>query len=214
MKLSNFILSIVASVLLGVAVGSSVYLTPKNPSTDINLIDKSVPGARWSFKIPDSFTEKQAKLLSLAYSIAKEDGHKEPQLLQGIILQESHAGEIRSYKVAGQEMGLKTNARYYGVAQIKLSAARDVLNKYPNMEKEYGFHTDTDEEVIAKLIDDDKFNIAVASKYLLIMRSYGYNTLKEIAVAYNRGPGGAKNVDANQHHYSKGVMAHIQSLKI
>jgi hypothetical protein len=35
-----------------------------------------------------------------------------------------------------------------------------------------------------------------------------------MALAYNQGPGGAKGQDADTHHYSKGVMAYIQKLKL
>ena len=149
----------------------------------------------------------------MAYSIAKIDGHRYPQLLQGIILQETLAGEYHSYKVAGQELGLRTNERYYGVAQIKLAAARDVLNSFPWLTKEFGFHTTTDEEVIAKLIENDKFNLSVASKYLLILKRYGYDTIQELALAYNQGPGGAKAHDAQTFHYSVKVMKYIQELR-
>jgi hypothetical protein len=164
--------------------------------------------------IPKNLSHHQAELLSQAYEIAQKDGHKQPQILQGIILQESKAGEMASYKVAGQELGLKTNERYYGLAQIKLAAAQDVLKIFPNMKSQFGFHTNTDEEVIAKLIENDTFNMSVASKYLLILKTRGYDTIKQLAVAYNQGAGGARHIDPNTNQYSNGVMAYIQTIKI
>ena len=169
---------------------------------------------RVSMDIPKNLSQHQAELLSQAYEIAQKDGHKQPQILQGIILQESQAGDMKSYKVAGQEYGLKTNLRYYGVAQIKLAAALDVLKTYPKMREEFNIRTNTDEEVIAKLIENDKFNMSVASKYLLLLRNAGYDTIKQLAVAYNQGAGGAKSIDPNKNHYSNGVMAYIQQIKI
>ena len=212
MKLSNFLLSILATIILGIAVGSSFMVVSHHSSAQIYV--KGEAGDNLSIDLPKNLSHHQAELLSMAYDIAKKDGHEQPQLLQGIILQESKAGDMSSYKVAGQEMGLKTNMRYYGVAQIKLAAARDVLAKWPDLISQFEFHTNTDEEIIAKLIENDRFNLAIASKYLLIMKSYGYSTIKQLATAYNQGPGGAKLVDANNNKYSSGVQAHIQELKI
>lgn len=215
MKLSNFLLSIVAFGMLGVAVGASSLVVSNRPTTVISVpVEEGTSGGGFSMKLPSSLTHKQAELLAMAYDIAKHDGHKHPQLLQGIILQESKAGELASYKVAGQEFDLKPNERYYGVAQIKLAAARDVLSKYPNMKEQFGFQTNTDEEIIAKLIDDDRFNISIASKYLLVLKAMGYDTMKQLALAYNQGAGGARSKNADTNPYSRGVMAHIQSLVV
>ena len=215
MKLSNFMLSIVACMTLGLAVGSTTLLVSQSPTAVISVpAEDGTTGGGYTINLPKSLTHKQATLLGLAYDIAKKDGHRYPQLLQGILLQESKAGDLASYKVAGQEFGLKTNERYYGVAQIKLAAAREVLSKYPSMKGEYDFHTSTDEEVIAKLIENDQFNIAVASKYLLVLKTYGYDTIKELALAYNQGAGRARGKNAETNQYSKGVMAHIQALHL
>lgn len=213
MKLSNFALSIVASLTLGVAISSSIYTTPLRPTAVINIpAEEGVKGGGLTVVVPKNMTQRQAQLLGMAYDIAKHDGHRYPQLLQGILLQESRAGEHEGYKVAGQEYGLKANQRYYGVAQIKLAAAKDVLDRYPQMREEYALQTAADEEVIAKLIENDRFNIAIASKYLLVLKSYGYDTIRQLALAYNQGPGGAKAHDADTHHYSSGVMRHIQMI--
>jgi hypothetical protein len=212
MKLSNFILSIVASTVIGLAVSSSYFVISKQSSAEITVVASD--SNRVSMDIPKNLSHHQAELLSQAYEIAQKDGHKQPQILQGIILQETKAGDLKSYKVAGQEFGLKTNARYYGVAQIKLDAAKDVLKTFPDLKIEFGFHTNTDEEVIAKLIENDRFNMSIASKYLLLLRNAGYDTIKQLAVAYNQGAGGARNIDPNKNHYSNGVMAYIQQIKI
>jgi hypothetical protein len=211
MKLSNFILSIVACLTLGAAVGSSSYVISKQPTSEIIVTDNQ--SNKVAVEIPKNLSAHQAQILGMAYDIAKNDGHKQPQLLQGIVLQESNAGDSK-YKVAGQEAGLKPNSRYYGVGQIKLAAAQEVLNRYPKMKQEFEFHTNTDEEIIAKLIENDRFNLSIASKYLLVLKSYGYDTIRQVAVAYNKGAGGAKGVDPNTNQYSLGVMAHIQNLKL
>lgn len=211
MKTSNIVLF---TIMLSAVVLSSftIYSTiSKKPNSIIaaRSEDKTVS---FNVRLPSELTRDQAEVLSMAYSIAKKDGHKYPQLLQGIVMQESNAGAARSYKVAGQEFGLKTNDRYYGVSQIKLVAAKEVLHRYPELRKDFNFHTKEDEEIVAKLIEDNKFNISVASKYLLVLKSLGYDTIKHLALAYNQGPSGAKNHNADTHHYPKGVINNIQKI--
>lgn len=211
MKTSNTVLFSAMLAIVIIAFGASYSVISKKPNSVIasNSDDKSIS---FSVKLPTELTREQAEVLSLAYSIAKKDGHKFPQLLQGIVMQESNAGAARSYKVAGQEFGLKTNERYYGVSQIKLVAAKEVLSRYPELRKDFNFHTKEDEEIVAKLIEDNRFNISVASKYLLVLKSLGYDTIKHLALAYNQGPSGAKNHDAETHHYPKGVINNIQKI--
>jgi hypothetical protein len=214
MKMSNFLLSVVAMFALGVAVNASTLVIPKQP-TSVTYIpakdDGNTRGGGMAIELPANPTSRQARVLTLAYQIAERDGHRYPQLLQGILLQETLAGGLDSYNVAGGEYGLATNKRYYGLGQIKLSAAKDVLAAYPVLWTEFEFHGRTDEEIIAKLIENEAFNISVASKYLLILRQYGYSTPHELAKAYNMGPGGARHAGATTH-YSEGVMRHIQSV--
>src|SRR5271167_845887 len=212
MKLSNALVSVITMFALGVAVGS--YF--KSPETVIVNVPVAAPndGSGYEVIYPEHPTHRQSELLGLAYDIAKRDGHKYPQLLQGIILQETKAGTLPRYKVIGQEFGLKPNERYYGVSQLKLAAAWEVLHRYPELWEKFTFNTHTDEEIISKLINDDHFNLAVASKYLLILRSRGYETMQELAVAYNKGAGGARKTNPKTDPYSLGVMAHIQQVAL
>lgn len=211
MKLSNLLLSVVAMFALGVAVNANTLVTPKQP-TSVTYIpkndDPNTVGGGMVIEMPSNPTNTQARVLLMAYEIAERDGHQYPQLLQGILLQETLAGGLDQYNVAGHEYGLAPNKRYYGLGQIKLSAAKDVLAAYPEMWEQFQFHTRLDEEIIAKLIENEEFNISVASKYLLILRQYGYSSPHELAKAYNMGPGGARSAGATTH-YSEGVMRHI-----
>ena len=149
-----------------------------------------------SIKLPDNLTKKQFEMLNFAYDVAKSDGYKEPKYLQGIIMQESRAG-MGNFRVAGL-----TNAvgnRYFGIMQLKLAAAWDVMKLYPELW--VGFDTKTDEELQARLIIDDKFNIRVGSKYLLLR---GINKDPTFAIsAYNQGDQGAKVVDETFHYTVK-----------
>ena len=157
-----------------------------------------------SIKLPDNLTKKQFEMLNFAYDVAKSDGFKEPKYLQGLIMQESKAGGMSSFRVAGL-----TNAvgnRYFGIGQIKLQAAKAVMNRFPDMWKH--LDTKTDEELQARLIVDDKFNVRVASKYALIM-GINENPTKALT-AYNVGPGGVLTVDTTTHPYTQKVKGYAE----
>jgi LysM domain len=209
--LASAFISLIIGLTAGFAFG--VERAPKPAAPSVVL---AVPGTdtadMYSMPVPERLEGHQTTLLSIAYQTAKDDGLKQPQLLQAILLQESAAGELRSYKVAGQEFGLTTNHRYYGVAQIKLDAAHEVLKHYPELWEQFKFHTHTDEEVIAKLIENDTFNIAVASKYLVLLNKMGYKSPRAMAAAYNMGPGGAQGVDVSKNAYATGVAHHMTQM--
>ena len=211
MKLSNTMLMFVAITALVGSVVASTNVISTNPTAVLTMQDESSKQAV-SIVLPSDLTSTQARNISMAYDIGKRDGLA-PSLLPAIIMQETKAGEHHSYKVAGQEFGLAANKRYYGLAQIKLEAAKDVLREYPSLRQEFDFHTNTDEEIIAKLIENDRFNLSVASKYLVMLKDRGFNTVKQLALAYNRGAAGAKSFNADTHYYPQGVMHHIQRLK-
>jgi hypothetical protein len=214
MKICTTFLTVTATVFLTVAANATICSIPQQATsaTAHYIPNESQIGGGLVIELPPDPSARQQHLLQVAYQTAKRDGHSYPQILQGIIMQESKAGTMKKYKVAGNEFGLKPNKRYYGVAQLKLAAAHDVLKKFPSLWADFNFQTKTDEEVIAKLIENDEFNIAVASKYLLILRSYGFTTPHALAIAYNRGPGGAKNAGPVTN-YSRGVMEYIAKLK-
>ena len=170
---------------------------------------KQLGGSGLAFAIPNGITDHQYDLLNSAYRIARDNGLKHPEILQGIVFQETHAGALDSYRVAGQEFGLKTNERYYGICQIKLKAARDVLKAHPELLEKYDFHTNTDEEVIANLILNDDFNLEIASLYLKIIADNYGNGKEFMIAAFNKGPGGAKNVDVGSLDYVKKVKQYI-----
>jgi LysM domain len=201
--IASLAITAVAAFQLGAASVPETRTVLTIPGTNINYGG----GHALYVPLPASMTPKQIGLLNVAYTIAHNDGVDPPQLLQGIIMQESHAGDLASYKVAGPP-----GHRYYGVGQIKLSAAKDVLHQYPIMWNAYGFQTRTDDEVMARLIEDDTFNIAIASKYLVILRHSGYHSPNALAVAYNRGPGGAHGVLVATNPYALGVAAHMRAV--
>lgn len=181
----------------------------RNGTSVISAKNKVNGGKAYSTLLPQNLSPKQHELLSFAYVVAKNDGYKNPEYLQGLILQESNAGGSNNFRVAGDP--IKKENQYYGVGQIKIAAALDVLKNFPEM---WGFmQTRTIEELQAKLILDDHFNIRIASKYLLLM---GVNKSASFALtAYNRGIGGAQNIiDHSQFEYTKGVVNYAASAAV
>jgi hypothetical protein len=157
--------------------------------------------------LPNNLSQRQLELLNFAHDVAVQDGHKYPQYVQGIIMQESKAGNMTDWRVAG--LTNKAGDRYFGIGQIKLVAAKAVMKAFPDMWKY--LDTKTDEELQARLILDDHFNIRVTSKYALMM---GANKNPDKAItAYNQGPAGAENVNPSTWHYTVGVKQKAKELK-
>lgn len=209
MKLiSNFC----AGMTLLLVLGSWTYIQPilmNNGTAVIYAMTKDGKNGSkpYTMLLPESLTTKQFNLLNFAYSVAKDDNHKNPQYLQGIIMQESGAGEVKDYRVAG--LSNKPGDRYFGIGQVKLAAAKAVMTRYPEMWK--FLDTKTDEELQARLILDDEFNIRVASKYAIIV-GVNENATRGIG-AYNRGPAGINDVDADELQYTKKVKSLGQRVK-
>lgn len=123
-------------------------------------------------------TNEQVHLLKTAFDIGYEDGGlQHARLVQGMLLQETIAGLLGRIG----HMSAPVGKRSYGVMQVKVTAANDVLRKY----SEFGVFS-SDEELIAELIVDDAFNIRLASKHFLHLRSRT-KTDAHALMAYNIG---------------------------
>lgn len=134
------------------------------------------------------FSKKQIDVLTKAYNIAESDGHSNPKLLQGIALKESKAGAYLSSKAKQQ------HKPQFGVAQVKVVAARAVFEYWPALWKTFGFKTKSDSEIKQRLINDDYFNLSIASKYLKMLRAkYNISSDKTLLAIYNQGPSGLKH---------------------
>lgn len=156
--------------------------------------------------VPDDLTNRQQNLLNFAYEIARADGYKHPSFLQGILMQESRGCSVKNFRVAG--LTNKSGDRYFGCGQLKLSAAKAVLRQYPELWKY--LDSRTDEELQARLILDDQFNIRISSKYCLMM---GINENPSRAItAYNVGPGGVKNVNYETFGYTNSVKSYSEKI--
>lgn len=200
MKTTLFLLSTIVTLILSTVTVSEINAATVINGTAVIAAKSHIKGGNKNVLIlPSNLTPKQGELLTFAYRVAKSDGHKHPEYYQGLIFQESKAGGMKGYEVAGQEFGLETMKRYYGVPQIKLGATKDVLKKYPAL----GVFR-TDEEIVAKLITDDKWAIRVASKYFLMMG--------ESPVAYNKGLAGSKGVDPSTNDYAVKVTNYARGM--
>lgn len=178
-----------------------------NPTAVIGEKPSKQRGGQAVILLPKNMSRTQSQMLNLAYELGKQDGHRQPEIVQAILLQETKAGGMKSYKVANPGADA-----YFGPMQIKLSAAKDVLQKYPSLWTKYEFHTKTDDEVKANLILNEKFNIDVGSKYLMILsKQYGFSG-RTLMNAYNRGPGGVRNVDES-YHYAIGAESKLAAFK-
>lgn len=201
-------LGVVFAVVLFSAVKiNSIMPTPTGTAVIAEKNDGVRVGGKMAILVPGDFKLSQYQVLNQALLQAKADGHQDPAIIQGIILQETKAGAMASYRVAGNK-----GDEYFGLGQIKLAAAKDVMGEWPDLWEKYRFQTKTDDELKANLILNEKFNIEVLSKYLkLLQDNYGFTGVKLIN-AYNRGPRGVLTVDAS-FHYGKGVLAHVANLR-
>ncbi len=130
-------------------------------------------------------TPEQMSLLQLAYEVGfKDGGHEHAELVQAILMQETIAGLLGRMG----HMTAPIGKRSYGVMQVKVTATRDVLTEY----SELGVLR-ADEEIIARLLSDDEFNIRIASKFLLQL-SAKVKTMDRALVAYNVGLSGSRSV--------------------
>jgi hypothetical protein len=192
----------ISAIAAGVAYGAHEVLdgVPEPiPTAVISEKPEKSVGGQAAILLPRDLNSKQAYLLNTAYKIAKDEGFKNPEVMQAILLQETEAGAMKSYKVANPGKDA-----YFGPMQIKLGAAKDVLLRHPTLYKKYDFHTQTDDEVKANLILNEKFNIEVATKYVkLLQTTYGLAG-RALVNAYNRGPGGVKNVDDSFYYAIEG----------
>ena len=203
-------IGVMTLVTIGALVGSvelfKLVPVPVSNTVIAEKSDKALGGGQAAMKVPDNLTSKQHQLLNIAYRIGKEDGHPNPEVVQQILLQETLAGGLKSYRVANEGP-----EAYFGPMQLKLAAARDVLKKFPALFTKYEFHTKSDDEIKANLILNEDFNIEVGSKYLRILEvTYGFKG-KRLLNAYNRGAGGVASV-GDDYHYAIGAQQKFAQL--
>lgn len=133
------------------------------------------------------------ELAEYAYQTAISDGHHNPKYVVGVLNVESKLGEHDNFRVVKH-----LSSTFYGAGQLTIGAAKAVMQRFPKMWE--SLDTKTEEELKAKLILDDKFNVQVTSKYLLMM-GVNQNLDRGIA-AYNVGIGAVKTINPSAHAYT------------
>jgi len=151
-------------------------------------------------------TEEQVHLLKSAYTIAYKDGGLEhARLIQAVLLQETIAGLLGRIGHLSAPVG----KRSYGVMQVKVSAAHDVMRKH----SEFGVFG-AEEELIVKLMSEDEFNIRIASRYFLHLRAKT-KTDAQALLAYNMGLRGSRRFkNYETFRYVKKVMLYSDRVVI
>jgi hypothetical protein len=162
---------------------------------------RSFPSEFWNPLAKAWLTRKQLALLDLARKIGLEDGGpRQAQLLQAILLQETIAGQLGRIG----DLAAPAGKRSYGVMQVKVAAARDVFRWHPELGT-----LRTDKEIINKLMNDDAFNIKVASLFLKSLRRRAKSEARAL-LAYNIGMRAALAVEKpDRYKYVKGAHLYL-----
>ena len=147
----------------------------------------------WNTLSRSYLTAEQMDLLMKAYKVGfKHNGHKHAEVVQSVLLQETIAGKLGRIGHMSAPVGLRS----YGIMQVKVTAAKDMLRKHKSLG-----HFGSDEEIIAKLISDDEFNLRIASLFLQHLDQYT-KTTEQMLVDYNIGLTGSRRVArANNFKY-------------
>lgn len=136
-------------------------------------------------------TEYQKKVLKICEKYGKLIGY--PETLMAIAFNESTAGKASPV----QDMFLKPFTRSYGIMNVRLPTAKEVIkNGYVNF-------NETDEYLLIKLIQDPEFNIAVAAGYLKYIKDKHIkenspSPWTDMVIAYNAGPGNIERFKREQ----------------
>ena len=165
------------------------------------VADNSSEKTMWNPLGKSWLSPEQVNLLRMAYNIGYRDGGKtQARLVQAVLLQETIAGQLGRLGHLSAPLG----KRSYGVMQVKVVAARDVLRHRPQLGS-----FSTDDQLITRLITDDEFNIRIASAYLKYLRHVTRSNHKAL-VAYNIGRNAARRVmDASDFKYVQRVERYL-----
>lgn len=152
-------------------------------------------------------SEQQRQFLVKAYKAAKEAGIKKPEILSGIIMQESRAGETHGFRTS---RGIrKSEFQQLGLSQVQVRTARAIVKENPELKERFNV---SDKDFIKHLAHNDDFNIAVASYYM----KYLYDIRRDddfVIAAYNHGPGGVSKTPWKTG-YVRAVRKHIKQYEL
>ncbi|BAU58304.1 transglycosylase SLT domain-containing protein [Halorhodospira halochloris] len=149
------------------------------------------------------FNDHEEQLMRQAYELGKP--HDLGMAMMGVLVQETRMG--RFGPVGDRRHGF--GKRSYGVMQLKLHTAKDVIS-FICPELDEGLSTD--EEIIAKLLYDHHWNMQVAACYLAHLQNQGLSW-RETLIAYNEGLRGSRRFGYG-HPYAQSIADHVSEGKV
>ena len=166
-----------------------------------------------SISSKEELLPNQEEVIKTAVKMSIEDGFLKPKILAAIIYQESKAGTANLFRTASHK---GSHDQSVGLGQIKAETARHVLRAYPELIVNFNISNkqlNSNSYLVKRLGYDDKFNLAIASKYLIILYKIKPN-INWVIAAYNMGPGNAMQLSHPEtYEYVKLVNSHIKTVK-
>lgn len=150
------------------------------------------------------YDPKQIKFVNQAYFIAKEEGIKNHSLLLGVLYKESKLGAHPNYKITAS----KSKYPNYGIGQMTLPTAIDVIKDNPEIKNEFDINSTSDIKFL--LMNNATFAIKLTAKRLLQL-GINKNPAKAV-MAYNTGPAKVSTNPQN-FYYTKSVYNYAEKFK-
>ncbi len=164
------------------------------------LLMVSAPAAARTSTMPSA-----DEIYRIAYAEGLKIGY--PETMVAIAYQETRGGR---YKFSPQGVVGDRFARFgnrsYGVMQVKIPAAREVLRRHPAIGT-----FPTDEHLLVALLTDHVFNIRVATLYFQMQLEH-FRHWRTALVAYSAGPHNAKRGRDPQNYADRIVQTIAQVL--
>ena len=123
--------------------------------------------------------------MSLVFNVGKQIG--DPETLEAILLQETNGG--RSTLIGNKDSPV--GKRSYGLMQVQVCAAREVLERNPSLFNEYfpkrTYSSIADEEVIALLLTNREANVRIAAYHFKYYKALAGGDWDKTVAGYNGG---------------------------
>lgn len=140
----------------------------------------------------EHLSKRQIEILNMVKKVAlqhpNEKGETFEKTAMSICLTESQAGY---YKIGDLKQGKKIKSASLGIMQVRVQTARFIAKKL-NLTK---IHKMNDDQLVKKLLRDNKFNAEIAVKYLVWLSNQSYSYFKTVS-RYNGG-------NINKPYYKK-----------
>lgn len=173
-------------VAFALLVLSAITLTTHSTFTTIGWRFNEVQATPMPQEDPQRITSSVlAKNLSLVFNVANQIG--DPETLEAILLQETNGG--RSDMIGNKDSPV--GKRSYGLMQVQVVAARDVLRRNHDLFNEYfpnrKYDNVADEEIIALLLTDPEANVKIAAYHFRYYKTLAHGNWDRTVAGYNAG---------------------------